>query len=255
MKLAIMQPYFFPYLGYFQAIHAVDKYILYEHFNYPTEGWMSRNRLIMKYNQPFFINALVKEKSPFKKIHEIELLENIQWKKKLLKTLFLNYKGSIYFDEIYSLIERIILFECKFLHDYNANGIKSICQFLDIKTEISYKNSSYVKLEYELDNLNLDNPYFNPYYNLTKLEKKVARIIAICKMEKTTVYINAIGGRDLYDKTIFKENGIDLLFVETKQYSYDQFSKEFISHLSIIDVLMHNGKEGTKKLIENYNLI
>jgi hypothetical protein len=255
MKLAIMQPYFFPYLGYFQAIHAVDKYILYENFNYPTEGWMSRNRLIMKYNQPFFINALVKNKSPFKKIHEIELLENNKWKKKLLKALFLNYKGSVFFDEIYCLIESIILFECEFLHDYNANGIKSISQFLQIKTEISIKNSSYVKLEYELDHLTLDNPFFKPYINLINLEKKVARIIAICKMENSTVYINAIGGRDLYDKNIFKENGIDIFFVNTKQYKYKQFSKEFISNLSIIDVLMHNGKEGTKKLIENYNLI
>jgi hypothetical protein len=255
MKLAVMQPYFFPYLGYFQGINAVDKYILYEHFNYPIEGWMNRNRLLMKFNQPFFFNALIKDKSPFKKIHQIELLEDNQWKKKILKALFFNYKGSAYFDEIYSLIEKIVFFESKFLYDYNANGIKSISKFLEIKTQISSENNNYVQLENELYNLVSDNPFFKPLINLNILEKKVARIITICKMEKINTYINAIGGRDLYNKNIFKEYGIDLFFIETNQYSYKQFSNEFISHLSIIDVLMHNGKEGTKKLIENYNLI
>ena len=89
MKLAMMQPYFLPYIGYFQVIHAVDKMILYENIDYITEGWMNRNRIQIKNQQPSYINAVVSKKSSNKKIIEIQIEDGKIWKKKLLNKIFL----------------------------------------------------------------------------------------------------------------------------------------------------------------------
>jgi hypothetical protein len=256
MKLAIMQPYFFPYLGYFQAIDAVDKYVLYHNLNYITEGWMNRNRIMMKNQHPIYINAFIDGKSSFKKISEIELLKTSTWRKKILNAIYLNYKGSVFFEEIYQLIIQIIQFDTNFLFELNHKCIQLISNYLEFKTEIIIDNYNYLELELELNkyDINPEKSILNEFLN-QKVEKKVARVIAMCKIEKSNFFINAIGGKELYDKQLFKEHGIDLFFVETKKYKYPQFSKEFVPHLSIIDVLMHNGKAGTIELIKNYNLI
>ena len=255
MKLAIMQPYFFPYLGYFQAIKAVDKYILYENLDYITEGWMHRNRILVKNQNPIYINANIIGKSSNKKINEIELVQNNVWKKKLLNSINLNYRGSAYFHEIFCLIEQLVKTESKFLLEYNANIIKEVCLFLEIKTSIISDNKHYLQLETNLNSIDSGDYSQFPDLLITKPIKKVARVIEICKIERANNFINAIGGKELYDKNEFKKYNIDLYFVETKTYSYKQFSNKFHHHLSIIDVLMHNGKEGTKKLLENYILI
>lgn len=255
MKLAIMQPYFFPYLGYFQAIAAVDKYILYENLNYITEGWMSRNRILVKNQNEIYIKANVQSKSSNKKISEIELVQNDFWKKKLIKSIDLNYRGSEFFDEIFPIVCKLILTEQKFLYEYNAQIIKEICLYLNISTQIVSNNVNYEMMERELNKIDCkDYSTFN-YLSKTKPIKKVARVIEMCRIENADVFINAIGGKELYDKNEFKEYGIELFFIETKSYYYKQFSESFFPHLSIIDVLMHNGKEGTKKLLTNYNLV
>jgi hypothetical protein len=255
MKLAIMQPYFFPYIGYFQAIKAVDKYILYENLDYITQGWMHRNRILVKNQKTVYINVKLVGKSSNKKINEIELVQNYIWKKKLINSIDLNYRGSLFFDDVFPLIKNLIEHEEKYLFIYNSNIINKICEFLDIKTTIETKNNNYLYLENALDNLAETNYLSQPDLLKTNPIKKVSRVIKICQKEKATTFINAIGGLQLYSKEEFKDYGIDLLFIESKPYQYNQFSDTFHPHLSIIDVLMHNGKEGTKHLINNYILI
>ena len=100
-----MQPYFFPFIGYFQAINAVDKYILYENLDYIKDGWMNRNRVLIKDRNPSYLAVILDGRSSNKKIHEIELNTSFNWRRKLLNKVFLNYKGSLFFDESYHLIE------------------------------------------------------------------------------------------------------------------------------------------------------
>jgi hypothetical protein len=250
-----MQPYFFPYLGYFQAIHAVDKYILYENLDYITEGWMHRNRIMVKHQRPIYINANVIGKSSNKKISEMELVPNPIWKKKLIHSIDLNYKGSEFFSDVFPLIEELINDQTSLLFEYNSNIIKGICKFLDIDTIIVTKNDNYLSMESELDSIPENNYSSSPELLLTKPIKKVARVLRMCKAENAKTFVNAIGGKNLYSKNEFKAYGIELLFVETKPYLYKQFSQEFVSGLSIIDVLMHNGKNGTRQLLNNYHLI
>ncbi|MEI8136311.1 MAG: WbqC family protein, partial [Bacteroidota bacterium] len=200
-------------------------------------------------------NANVIGKSSNKKISEMQLVQNQSWKKKLINSIDLNYRGSEYFTEVFPVIEQLIQGKQELLFEYNCTIIKGICEFLNINTTIVTKNENYLSLELELDKISETNYSSSPELLLTKPIKKVARVLKICKAENASVFINAIGGKELYNKEEFKSYGIELLFVESKPYQYKQFSKEFISGLSIIDVLMHNGKRGTNELLNNYNLV
>lgn len=250
-----MQPYFFPYIGYFQAIHAVDKYILYENITYIKDAWMNRNRILQKNGSPFFLTIPIRHKSSNKLIKEIAIDNTRDWRKRLLQSIYLNYKGSMFFEEIYSLLEFAINNPFENLYQYNASVILCIARFLNIDTEIVFKNNNYLDIESRLEAVNQKNYNGLSFLELTHPEKKVARVIAICKNEKADCFINAIGGISLYSKTEFIKYGIDLKFVNSKQITYNQFSHEFFPNLSIIDVLMHNGKEKTKEILCEYELI
>jgi hypothetical protein len=255
MKLGIMQPYLFPYIGYFQGIHAVDKYILYDNLAYIKEGWMNKNRFLVVNGEPTYFIAEVKNKSSFKKISDIELVDNNWWHKKILKSIFYNYKTRPYFDEIYPIVERVTNAEVRFLTELNSKSIIEVCEYLDIKTEITTDTSKYFQLEDKLSSDELDISLRFPSIRLNNPEKKVVRVIEICRTEGAEIFINAIGGQKLYDKKEFERNNIELFFIHTNQFSYQQSTEIFYPHLSIIDVLMNCGKDETKKLLNEYTLL
>lgn len=248
MRLAIMQPYFFPYIGYFQCIHSVEKYLLYEHLNYIKEGWMHRNRILVKNGKPAYFSTQLKGKSSNTRISEIELSDAPSWRRKLKNALHLNYKGAAYFEETYPILEPLIDEQTRFLHNYNSNIIKCLCKHLNISTRIVSDNENYLPIEEELNQL------YAKDGDERKPVKKVLRAIKICQNEKADVLVNACGGRNLYDKAEFSKYGISLYFIETLDITYPQFSSEFHPNLSIIDVLMHNGREATEALIQRYRL-
>lgn len=255
MKLSIMQPYFFPYIGYFQGINAVDKYILYENLDYIKDGWMHRNRILVKHREPTFITVNLQQKSINKKIYEMKLDSRINWKQDIIKSIFFNYKGSKYFEEFFPIVELIVLAQYDNLHDYNCNCIKSICDFLEINTQIQTNNTIYLELEELLENNEFKKYNFNPVLRKTCPTKKTARVLEICINENANIFINAIGGIDLYKKEEFDQYGVKLYFINSLPYEYKQFSNTFFSNLSIIDVLMHCGREKTIRLLDNYTLI
>lgn len=229
MKLAIMQPYFMPYLGYFQAIAAVDKYVVYDDVQYIKGGWINRNNLIISGQKKMF-TIIQDGASPNKLINEISFKDNF---KGFLMTVKCNYSKAPFFSEVYPLIESICSYPKKGLGEFIYNSFVEICNFLDVKTELILSSS------FEKD-------------TTLKAEEKVMHI---CKLLGADTYINAIGGQELYSKEEFKQNGIDLYFIKMDNIEYKQFSNEFIPNLSIIDVLMHNGKEGTKELLNKYTLV
>jgi len=253
MKLAIMQPYFFPYLGYFQLINAVDKFILYDNLNYIKYGWVNRNRLVVNGN-PVFMIVPVLEKSSFMKIRDVQIDHTSRWKRKALKTIHLNYKKRSFFDEIFPMLEGIINADATYLTEINCAAIRQISEFLDIPAEIVTDISNYEPLENDLSLSDSDvNISYLREQNLS--DTKTIRVLCVCKNEQADTFVNAIGGQALYDKKIFKRNGIDLYFIHSLPYSYEQNSKEFIRDMSIIDVLMNCGKTGTQQLLNNYELI
>ena len=244
MKLAIMQPYFMPYIGYFQAMAAVDKYLLYDKVAFIKKGWINRNRIYIQNVGTQFITIPLKNKSSFTNILDVQIDNTTDWRSKMLNLIYYNYKRSLFFDVVYPLMENSIKQSSELISEYNFVVLNQIATFLDINTPIELSTDPmYEGIEEQLAKYD------------DSLLRKYDRIKFICQANNADNYINPIGGQDLYDKKVFAEHGIKLSFVQTEQFAYPQFAPEFIPNLSIIDVLMHNGKEGTKQLLNAYKLI
>lgn len=245
MKIAINQSYFFPYIGYFQLIDSVDKFIIYDYVTFRKKSWITRNKILDKgTNSPLNINVPVIGKSSNKLIREVHIYDDIKWKKKLLNMLFYNYKKAPFFNEVYPFFERIIALKENNLHYYNSYVITEICKLLEIDTQITYDNS--LNKDVELGLINKSN---------NKLNIKTERIIRLCNKYNKTIYVNSIGGTKIYDKNIFNKRGIDLLFIKMKNVTYSQSNDSFVPNLSIVDMLMYIGVNQTKEKIKEYYFI
>ena len=254
MRLAIMQPYFFPYIGYYQAIQAVDKYILYDNLNFIKDAWINRNRYLSKQGEIKYFNVPLKGKSSFKKIADIEIIENKSWRRKTLNSFYLNYKKTKYFEEVYSLIETVINYPTNKISELNFQSIKTVCNYLDIETIITRNSKDHQYLEKKLESYSLGIEEYS-YAKVTELDIKTIRVLEICRMEGAKVFINAIGGLNLYSKETFLSHGLDLKFIKTKNIEYNQFTQNFAPNLSIIDVMMFNSVAEVKLLLTKYELI
>lgn len=245
-----------PYLGYFQAIAAVDKYILYDQLTYIQSGWINKNRIRQRNMPVSNIVVPLIEKSSNTLIANTKIDNSKPWQKKILKAIELGYGKAKYYAEVMSLITEILSKNYATISELNAFSIKRICEFLEVKTEIDSNIDRYLDLEERLCDI-VNGDYSRLSHLHTMPTKKVARVLEICKAEESNFFVNAIGGQELYDKTEFKQYGIDLYFIKMNEVRYDQNCKDgsFESGLSIVDVLMHNGKEGTKRLLNEYTLI
>ena len=227
-----MQPYFFPYIGYWQLINAVDKFIIYDDVSYIKSGWINRNQILMT-GKNKMINLQTRYASSNRLINEVEVFRNQINSTKLLKTLEQYYKKAPQYMNTLSLIKNIISQEEKNLALYLIYSIRKICEFLTIETEIIV--SSAIKKN----------------NNLRGQDK----IMKICKILGADEYINLIGGQSLYSKEIFAENDLTLQFIKPGDIRYKQFGNHFIPNLSIIDVMMFNSVGAIKNMLTDYELI
>lgn len=229
MKLAIMQPYFMPYIGYFQTMAAVDTYVVYDDVQYIKGGWVSRNNIIIGGEKKMF-TIILKGASPNKLFNEVEIGDDFKKFERMLQSA---YAKAPYFHEIMPLLHTIFTYDEKSLGKFLLHSYQVLLDYWEIGTKLVL--SSELEKECTL--------------------KGQDKVLNICKNLQATEYYNAIGGQDLYDKQIFAQHGISLHFVETQLIEYKQFTKEFIPYLSIIDVLMHNSIEETKKMLNQFKLI
>jgi len=232
MKLAIMQPYIFPYIGYFQLIKAVDKFVIYDDVNFINRGWINRNRILVNGKDSLFTIPL-KEASQNKLINEIEVNWDDAWKSKWLKTLEQSYKKAPYFQQVRPIIEQTLEQEKTIFSEIIVENLKLINAYLGITTEIISSSSIYQNTEL----------------------KAQTRIVDICLKEKANHYINPIGGIELYQKEVFEEQGMQLNFIKSKSVQYPQLKNDFVPWLSIIDVLMFNSVEQIQTFLDSYELV
>jgi hypothetical protein len=232
MKIAIMQPYFFPYIGYFQLIASVDKFILLDDANYIKKGWINRNYILDR-GKSIMITLPLSKASQNKKIHEIEITADRKVVEKLLKSISMNYRKAPYFEAVFLIIQQIFATTQSSIAEFNLIQLRSICSYLEIPAQII--SSSRL-------------------YNNTHLKGEI-RIIDICIQELADVYINPIGGIDLYHRDMFEKNGIQLSFIKPLSTEYNQFQHQFVPWLSIIDVLMFNSIEQSKEILKQYQLV
>lgn len=229
--LAIMQPYIFPYIGYFQLINAVDKFVIYDDVNFIKRGWIHRNNLLINGNANMFSVPLSKP-SQNSLINEVVLGDWQPWASKFLKTIEQNYRKAPYFEEAYSLIEDVFSEESTHISELAVRSLKRVTNYLKIDTEFVDSSSIYANEDL----------------------KSQHRILDICLKENAGHYINPTGGRELYDKQLFADNGVLLNFIASERVTYPQYKNEFVPWLSIIDVLMFNDVECTKKLLTQFTL-
>jgi len=231
MKLGIMQPYFLPYIGYFQLLNAVDKYVIYDNIQYTKKGWFNRNRILQNGKDVLFSIPLEKG-SDFLDVKDRVISAGFD-KKKLINQIREAYRKAPHFAEVMPIIEKIINFDDVNLFNYIYNSVKEVCNYLDIKTEFII--SSSVDIDHSL--------------------KGQDKVVAICKATGATDYYNAIGGQELYNAEDFKKENIDLHFISTNPIEYKQFKNEFVPWLSIVDVMMFNTKDEIREMLEDYKLI
>lgn len=227
-----MQPYFFPYIGYWQLLHTVDRFVIYDDVNYIKGGWINRNRILI-HGKPSYLTVPLYQASPNKNICEISMQSSPIWRRKMIKSIENTYGQSAFFSDVFPTLEKMISYETDSLVDYLSQHLRTLATFLGIKTEFVVTSRCYQNSD------------------MTGQE----RILDICKREGATTYINPQGGQTLYDTETFQDAGIDLKFIAMQSMPYKQRVTGFVPCLSIIDALMEIGLPGLEQHIEEYDLI
>lgn len=242
MKIAIMQPYFFPYIGYFQMLNAVDTFVFLDNVNFIKKGWIHRNKILLNGKDHSFTIPLAKA-SQNKLISEIKLHESYDsWKEKFKKTLTHAYKKSKNFDLVYPRVVQIldaykpVWSPTYFLYRLCEDSINLSADLLGI-------NNKKITLSY-------DNNDRAPYLNLPSSLTGEARILRICQILRATQYINAISGKSLYNPEKFDKYGIDLRFIKCELGPKEDFNP----HRSILDLLFRYPLDEVKEMLYDYRL-
>ncbi len=215
-----MQPYFLPYLGYFQLMAAVDKFVVYDDVRFIKGGWINRNKILLNEREHLFTVPILGA-SPNRLIDELELAPHRGWRTKLLRSIEQAYRRAPQFPDVAPLLREIILFSEKRLTAFLLNSLRGIHSYLGMGTELIANSRSFHNSE------------------LSGQE----RVIDICLQNQADIYVNSPGGRELYDPAAFQRHGIDLRFVHSPSISYEQYGEVFHPNLSIIDVLMFNSRD------------
>lgn len=226
-----MQPYFLPYIGYWQLLNAVDRFVVYDNIQYTKQTWINRNRFLRNGSDTFFTLPL-KKASDFAQVVERSLADDFD-PKTLLNPLAEAYRKAPCFEQTFPLLERIFsAAAAPNLFDFLLHSITTVADHLGIRTPVVV--SSTIPIDHAL-----------------KAEQKV---LAICEALGASRYINSIGGKDLYSREAFAARGIELQFLQARPIEYPQFAHPFVPALSIVDVLMFNPVPVVRGMLTEYDL-
>lgn len=234
-KVGVMQPYLFPYIGYFQLIQSVDAFVFYDDVNFIKQGWVNRNNILINNNASLFTVPLEKLSSNLL-INEININEKLykNWLKKFLKSLIQAYSKSPHFNDVYPRIESVFQSKDRTASQLAISSIRLVTDYLNLQKTYFISSKDFAE---------------------SKGMDRADRLIYITKKLKANKYINVYGGSELYEKDYFLKNGIELSFLKPELIYYQQFKAPFCSGLSIIDVLMFNDIEKIRKELLNYTLV
>lgn len=231
--LSVMQPYAFPYFGYFCLIQSSNEIVFYDDVNFIKGGWINRNRILVN-DKPTIFNVFLSGSSSFKEIREIELLRDDKKVLSTLRTIQQSYKNAPYFRDIFPIITKVFIEGTEMnISDFAIASIQAVYDYIGLT--LKYRKSS------------VD-------FTHTKGEDKVDRLVHMCEELGYKNYINVMGGQNLYTKEVFAERGINLYFNKPTLTKYDQ-NTEFHPYLSIIDVMMFCSPEQIREMINKYEII
>jgi len=221
-----------PYIGYWQLVNTVDRFVIYDDVNYIKQGWVNRNRILIN-KVPTYITVPLDHASPNKKICNLLLSSSNMWRDKLLKTIENTYRRAPYYFEAFPVVESVIRYEERQLSEYLIYGIRTLASYLFINTEFVWSSRVYGN-----DDLHGQN-----------------RVLDICDRENASIYINPQGGRELYDFEEFQAAGINLQFLEMRPVPYKQRTEGFVPYLSIIDAMMELGSKKLQNYLQEFDLV
>lgn len=221
-----MQPYFFPYLGYFQLLNSADKFVFYDDVNFIKGGWVNRNRLFLA-GEIRYITVPLSHASPFAKINKTRLQGGDRWATDMLSTICQSYGKAPFYKSVYELIESVLRGHDGYLSTVARNSITSTAEYLGLERNFVLSSDIYGNQD----------------------KGGIERVLDICELEEASEYLNLPGGQDLYDPDRFARKGIHLKFVDVSIKPYRQFSQEFSPMLSILDVLMFNDPGTVKDML------
>lgn len=236
MKVAIMQPYLFPYIGYFQLLAAADLFVVYDDVQYIKKGWINRNRILL-HGTEHLVTLPCLNVSQNKLINEVAVDWSSKEVRKVRMTIETAYRKAPFFEQVYPLVQSVLEGGGPAtIAEAATQSIQAVCAYLHIDTPVVTSSQ-------------------RPYQN-THLSKE-ARLVDIVQREGGDQYLNAIGGEALYTKDFFARHGIALHFVKPLPIRYAQPvpDNEFVPWLSIIDVLMYNEKKEITAFLQAYELL
>lgn len=231
-----MQPYFFPYLGYFALINYTDQWVVFDVTQYTPKTWINRNRVLNLHKDWSYISIPIEKSSQSKMINEIKVKSATSSRKGIINQI-LHYKNKApYFPKVISLIENVFReYNSSSLVDLNNISIKHTCKYLGISyKEIILSQSGLV---------------------LPEINHPGSWALEIASALGATHYLNPMGGKSLFKDAEFKQRGIKLEFLETNRYSYNTYPYKFIEDLSVIDVMMWNSAEEIRSIINNFSIV
>lgn len=226
-----MQPYFFPYLGYFQLINATDTFVFLDDVNYITGGWINRNKILIQGVEKY-ITIPCRKASQNKLILEVEHKLNGENREYLLRKVQMAYKGAPFFEKIFPIFKEVMYSDLKYISDLALMSIRNVLRYLKIDRTLKVSSKTFDKRKLKADQ----------------------RILDICKTVNATTYINMEGGKHLYSKPFFRKHGVDLQFLKPVLPHYNQYNHDFVGGLSILDVLMFNSADDVRKMLNEYSL-
>lgn len=225
-----MQPYLFPYLGYFQMIQAADRFVFLDDVNFIKRGWINRNRVLCSGEAHYFTVPLASASQNLR-INTISIAPDDGWKKKLDQTIRQSYAKSPHFSQVYELISPVLFGKETLISEMAKQSVAAVTDYLGVTADFIWSSADYGNQQM----------------------KGEERILDICAQEGATVYYNLPGGQDLYDEARFASRGISLQFLRPGIVAYRQFSSPFQSHLSIIDVLMFNDRQAVLGMLGSHS--
>lgn len=227
-KVAIMQPYFFPYIGYWQLMKAVDCFVVYDNIEFTKKGWIHRNRFLQQ-GEPELFTLPLKKDSDFLSVRQRALAERFVTERvKLARRIEAAYRKAPYFTTVFPLWQQCLAYESTDLFDFILHSMKKISGYLEVATPIIV--SSELQVDHQL--------------------RGQDKVLAICQALGAAQYYNPIGGRDLYQADAFSKAGIALFFQQSRTIQYPQFGEHFQPSLSILDVMMFNPVEAIHQMLQ-----
>ena len=230
-RLSVMQPYLFPYIGYYQLIHSADRFVIYDDVSFIKQGWINRNRVLVN-GAPWRFTVPLVGLSSHALIKDVEIDARVfpHWREKFIKTLKQSYAKAPNYACTIDLVDRILDPKATHIAQLASDSLTILMKALSIETEFIPSSTRY-------NNADL---------------RSQARILDICAREGAAHYINAQGGKELYQSAAFEAKGIQLSFIEPKLEPYFQGGGEFTAGLSIIDVLMFNSLERVRIMLNDF---